>query len=73
MYGGMKDKEKPKTRKMKKPIKKSNGDLTNEQIAKLSKHKFSHTAKHISMMRKLMKEGMSFDSAHKKTMNEIGE
>lgn len=73
MYGGMKDKEKPKSRKMKKPIKKSNGDLTNEQIAKLSRHKFAHTSKHISMMRKLMKEGMSFDSAHKKTMKEIGE
>ena len=57
----------------KKPMKKkSSGDLTNEQIAKLSKHKFNHTAKHISMMRKLMKEGMSFTAAHNKTMKEIG-
>jgi hypothetical protein len=58
--------------KMKKPVKKSSGDLTNEQIAKLSKHKFNHTTKHIAMMRKLMAEGMSFTSAHNKTMKDIG-
>ena len=60
----------PKT--MKKPMKKSSGNLTDEQIAKLSKHKFAHSAKHISMMRKLMKNGMSFTAAHNKTMREVG-
>jgi len=58
--------------KMKKPMKKSSGNLTDEQIAKLSKHKFAHSAKHIAMMRKLMKGGMSFTAAHNKTMKEIG-
>ncbi len=58
--------------KMKPKMKPKSNDLTDEQIAKLSKHKFAHTAKHISMMRKLMKEGMSFTAAHNKTMKEVG-
>jgi|9_EtaG_2_1085328.scaffolds.fasta_scaffold05452_2 hypothetical protein len=48
------------------------GDLTNEQIAKLSKHKFAHSAAHIAMMRKDMKAGMSFTAAHNKAMKEVG-
>ena len=48
------------------------GELTNEEIAKLSKHKFNHTAKHISEMKKLMKEGMSFTKAHNKVMKDFG-
>ena len=56
-----------------KPMKtKKSNDLTDSQIAKLSKHKFHHTTQHISMMRKLMKEGMSFTAAHNKTMKEMG-
>ena len=66
-YGGSSMKKKTPMKKEKK-----SGDLTNEQIAKLSKHKFNHSAKHIAMMRKLMKEGMSFTSAHNKTMKEVG-
>ena len=52
--------------------KKSGSDLSDEQIAKLSRHKFSHTSKHISMMRKDMKAGMSFTAAHNKAMEEVG-
>jgi hypothetical protein len=66
-YGGSDKKEKKAPMK-----KKSSGDLTNEQIAKLSKHKFAHSAEHIAMMRKLMKEGMSFTAAHNKAMREVG-
>jgi len=62
----------PPKMKKKAPMKKKSNDLTNEQIAKLSKHKFHHTAKHIAMMRKLMKEGMSFTAAHNKTMKDVG-
>jgi len=67
-YGGTM----PKKTMPAKKVEKSMGDLTDEQIAKLSRHKFSHTAKHISMMRKLMKEGMSFTAAHNKTMKDVG-
>jgi len=48
------------------------GELTNEEISKLSKHKFIHTAKHISEMKKLMKDGMSFTKAHNKVMKDFG-
>ena len=61
----------PKKEK-KAPVKKSGGDLTDEQIAKLSRHKFAHSAAHISMMRKDMKAGMSFTAAHNKAMKEVG-
>ena len=64
-YGGSKMEKKE-------PKKKSGGDLTNEQIAKLSKHKFAHSAAHIAMMRKDMKAGMSFTAAHNKAMKEVG-
>ena len=66
--GGSKSMEMPK----KSMPKKSNGDLTDEQIAKLSRHKFAHSAKHIAMMRKDMKAGMSFTAAHNKAMKEVG-
>lgn len=46
--------------------------LTDSQKKRLKEHKVHHTAKHMSMMRKLMKDGMSFKKAHDKTMKEIG-
>jgi len=46
--------------------------LTEAQKKMLEKHKVHHTAKHMTMMRKLMRGGMSFTAAHKKTQKEIG-
>jgi len=49
--------------------------LTDSQKKRLKEHKVAgdgHSAKHMSMMRKLMKDGMSFKKAHDKTMKEIG-
>ena len=43
-----------------------------KQKAQLTKHAAHHTAKHMAMMRKLIKEGMSFTAAHKKTQKVIG-
>jgi hypothetical protein len=47
-------------------------ELTEAQKKMLEKHKVHHTAKHMAMMRKLMREGSSFTAAHKKTQKEIG-
>ncbi len=49
-----------------------NNTLSNRQKEKLKQHKVHHTAKHMTMMRKLMREGMSFTKAHNKTVKEIG-
>lgn len=49
-----------------------NNSLSDTQKERLKKHSVHHTAKHMTMMRKLMKEGMSFTKAHNKTMKEIG-
>ena len=38
-----------------------------KQKAQLTKHASYHSTKHMAMMRKLIKEGMSFTAAHKKT------
>ena len=43
-----------------------------KQKAKLTKHANHHSTKHISMMKKLMKGGMSFSMAHKKAMSKVG-
>ena len=50
----------------------TNNTLSLEQKEKLKAHKMNHTPKHMAMMRKLMKEGMSFTKAHNKTKKEIG-
>lgn len=49
-----------------------NNTLSAKQKEQLQKHKEHHTAKHMTMMRKLMREGMSFTKAHNKTMKEVG-
>ncbi len=49
-----------------------NNTLSDKQKEQLKAIKMKHTPKHIAMMRKLMKEGMSFTKAHNKTMKEIG-
>jgi len=43
-----------------------------KQKAQLAKHADHHTKKHMTMMRKLMKDGMSFTAAHKKAMKSVG-
>jgi hypothetical protein len=55
-----------------KPPMKKKKELTKRQLTTLEKHSVHHTKKHMNMMKKLMREGMSFTEAHKKTMKEIG-
>ncbi len=38
----------------------------------LKEHKQHHSPKHMTMMRKLIKEGDSFETAHKKAMKSVG-
>lgn len=38
----------------------------------MSKHKEHHTPKHMTLMRKLMKEGKSFAQAHRQAMKDVG-
>ena len=47
-------------------------DLTEKQKNLLNKHKVHHTAKHMEMMKKLMKQGKSFTQAHKLAMKSVG-
>ena len=47
-------------------------DLTKKQKEMLDKHKAHHSAKHLQMMKKLMKEGKSFSQAHKLSMKSVG-
>tara|TARA_Y100001937_G_C6942060_1_gene250819 strand:+ start:235 stop:387 length:153 start_codon:yes stop_codon:yes gene_type:complete len=42
------------------------------QQAALKAHSKHHTKKHMAFMRKLIKEGATFTSAHNKAMKKIG-
>jgi hypothetical protein len=69
-YGNMNDMTK---KKKKKPMKKTKKrDLTNKQKEKLKLHAANHTKRHITLMKKMMKEGKSFSAAHKAAIKEIG-
>tara|TARA_R100001463_G_scaffold135809_1_gene199723 strand:+ start:1151 stop:1315 length:165 start_codon:yes stop_codon:yes gene_type:complete len=46
--------------------------LTNRQKETLKKHSVHHTAKHMSEMRKMMKNGKTFTAAHKAAMKKVG-
>ena len=46
--------------------------LTKRQEDTLTRHSEHHTKKHMTMMRKLMKEGKTFKEAHNMTMKKIG-
>ena len=46
--------------------------LTTAQENKLKEHSKHHSSKHISMMRKDMKNGMSFTKAHNKAQKAVG-
>ena len=48
------------------------GKLTEAQMKKLKEHSKHHTAKHMAMMRKDMKAGMSFTKAHNKAKRLVG-
>ena len=68
-YGGT---LKPKSKPMMKPVMKPKKNLTDKQKSLMKEHKSHHTKKHMDMMTKLMKNGMSFKQAHEKTMKSIG-
>lgn len=46
--------------------------LTVRQKQTLARHKEHHTAKHMTEMRKLMREGKTFSQAHKSAMKKVG-
>ena len=46
--------------------------ITKRQQETLKKHSVHHTPKHMAEMRKLMKNGETFTSAHKKAMKKVG-
>lgn len=46
--------------------------LTKRQQDTLKKHSKHHSAKHMAMMRKEMRGGMSFTAAHKKAQKAVG-
>tara|TARA_Y100001938_G_C8023264_1_gene396534 strand:+ start:66 stop:239 length:174 start_codon:yes stop_codon:yes gene_type:complete len=54
-----------KTKKVKKA-------LTKRQENALARHAEHHTQKHMTMMKRLMRSGMTFAAAHKETMKKIG-
>ena len=47
-------------------------NLSKADLNKLEKHKEHHSTKHINLMKKLMKEGMTFSASHKEAMKKIG-
>lgn len=46
--------------------------LTTRQKQTLQRHSKHHTSKHMAMMRKEMRKGMTFTAAHKKTQKLVG-
>jgi len=49
-----------------------NSSLTQRQKNTLKKHSVHHTKKHMTEMRKLMKEGKTFTQSHKMAMRKVG-
>ena len=70
MGGGMAKKKGRMMYKKGKAVKKK--ELTKRQKDTLKKHSVHHTSKHMTMMRRLMREGKTFTTAHKKAMKEVG-
>ena len=46
--------------------------LTKRQIATLKRHSRHHTRKHMSAMRKAMRNGKTFTQAHRAAMRSVG-
>ena len=42
------------------------------QMKKLKAHSVHHTPKHMNLMKKLMRDGVSFKTAHNKAQKEVG-
>ena len=53
-------------------MKKLARELTKRQENTLKKHSVHHSKKHMAMMRKEMRAGMSFTAAHKKAQKLVG-
>ena len=58
--------------KMSMPKKKPAKGMTQKQKDRLKEHAKHHTTKHMAMMRKDMKAGMSFTRAHNKAKKMVG-
>ena len=48
------------------------GQLSIRQKKMLGKHAKHHTSKHMASMKKAMRKGSSFKSAHNKAMKKVG-
>lgn len=59
----------PKKKYIKKPARKG---MTQKQKDRLKEHAKHHTTKHMAMMRKDMKAGLSFTRAHNKAKKMVG-
>ena len=46
--------------------------LTKRQEEAMKRHSVNHSTKHMSFMRKLIKEGSTFTEAHNKAMRKVG-
>ncbi len=46
--------------------------LTKRQQATLRRHSAHHTKKHMTLMRKLMREGKTFGQAHRAAQRKVG-
>ena len=46
--------------------------LTDKQNKMLEKHSAHHSKKHIDMMKRLMREGKTFTTAHKEAQKQVG-
>ena len=46
--------------------------LTTRQKSKLKEHSAHHTDKHMDLMKRLMRQGVSFTVAHKKAQAKVG-
>jgi len=71
MKKAMPQKAMPKKSMPKKKMENKKSDLSDAQMTKLKEHSKQHggmSSKHMRMMVKLMKEGMSFSKAHNKTV-----
>jgi len=46
--------------------------LTTRQLNKLKEHSAHHTDKHMNLMKRLMRQGVSFTEAHKRAQAKVG-
>ncbi len=46
--------------------------LTEAQKKKLEKHSDHHTKKHMDLMKRLMRQGLTFNEAHKIAQSRVG-